>query len=123
MCQSINGAASIIISFWFMAEYYSSVRLPLWLISKNRPTMKETWVLSLGQEDPGGGHGNPLQYSCLENPVDRGAWWAAIRRAAKSRTQLKSLHTHAQYLSVQTYHLVFVFLSMDFLVDSMSWLL
>ena len=38
---------------------------------------------------PGGGHGNPLQYSCLENPMDRGAWQAAVHRAAKSRTQLK----------------------------------
>ena len=38
---------------------------------------------------PGGGHGNPLQYSCLENPTDRGAWWATIHRAAKGRTQLK----------------------------------
>ena len=27
---------------------------------------------------PGGGHGNPLQYSCLENPMDRGAWWATV---------------------------------------------
>ena len=34
---------------------------------------------------PGGGHGNPLQYSCLENPMDRGAWWATVRRAAKVR--------------------------------------
>ena len=33
---------------------------------------------------PGGGHGNPLQYSCLENPVDRGAWRAAVHRVAKS---------------------------------------
>ena len=35
---------------------------------------------------PGGGHGNPLQYSCLENPMDRGAWWATVHRVAKSRT-------------------------------------
>ena len=28
---------------------------------------------------PGGGHGNPLQYSCLENPMDRGAWWATVQ--------------------------------------------
>ena len=35
---------------------------------------------------PGGGHGNPLQYSCLENPLDRGAWWTTIHRAAKSDT-------------------------------------
>ena len=37
---------------------------------------------------PGGGHGNPLQYSCLENPVDRGVWRATVRRVAKSQTQL-----------------------------------
>ena len=36
-------------------------------------------VQSLGQEEsPGGGNGNPLQYSCLENPTDRGAWWATV---------------------------------------------
>ena len=33
---------------------------------------------------PGGGHGNPLQYSGLENPMDRGAWWAAVHRVAES---------------------------------------
>jgi len=44
---------------------------------------------------PGGGHGNPLQYSFLENPMDRGAWWATIRRVAKSLTQLKRLSTHS----------------------------
>ena len=35
---------------------------------------------------PGGGNGNPLQYSCLENPMDRGAWWATVHRVAKSGT-------------------------------------
>ena len=35
---------------------------------------------------PGGGHGNPLQYSCLEKPMDRGAWWDTIHRVAKSQT-------------------------------------
>ena len=34
----------------------------------------------------GGGHGNPLQYSCLENPIDREAWWATVHRAAKNWT-------------------------------------
>ena len=38
---------------------------------------------------PGGGHGNPLQYSCLENPMDRGAWQAIVHRVTKSQTQLK----------------------------------
>ena len=35
---------------------------------------------------PGGGHGNPLQYSCMENPRNRGAWWAIVHRVAKSQT-------------------------------------
>ena len=42
----------------------------------------------------GEGNGNPLQYSCLENPVDRGAWWPAVRRVAQSRTQMKQLSMH-----------------------------
>ena len=38
---------------------------------------------------PGGGHGNPLQYSCLENPMDRGGWQATVHGVAKSLTRLK----------------------------------
>ena len=44
---------------------------------------------------PGGGNGKPLQYSCLENPMDRGAGQATVHRVAKSQTQLKQLSTHA----------------------------
>ena len=43
----------------------------------------------------GEGNGNPLQYSCPENPRDRGAWWAAVHRVAQSRTWLKRLNMHA----------------------------
>ena len=43
---------------------------------------------------PGGGHGNPLQYSCLENPMDRGAWRPTVHKVAKSWTRLKRLSTH-----------------------------
>ena len=44
-------------------------------------------VQSLGQEDPlAEGHGNLFQYSCLENPMDRGAWQATVHGAAKSQT-------------------------------------
>ena len=43
----------------------------------------------------GEGNGNPLQCSCLENPMDRGACWAAVHGVAQSRTQLKRLSTHA----------------------------
>ena len=42
-------------------------------------------IAGLGRS-PGGGHGNPLQYSCLKNPVDRGAWRATAKRVTKSQT-------------------------------------
>ena len=42
---------------------------------------------------PEGGHGNPLRYSYLENPMDRGAWWAIVHSIAKSWTRLKQLST------------------------------
>ena len=46
---------------------------------------------------PGGGHGNQLQYSCLENPMDRGAWRATVHGVAKSQTLLNNrAHTHTE---------------------------
>ena len=45
--------------------------------------------LMIDHDYMGEGHGNPLQYSCLENPVDRGARWAAVHGVAQSQTQLK----------------------------------
>ena len=50
-------------------------------------------ILELGRSH-GGGHGNPLQYSCLENPMDKGAWKARVHRVPKSRTWPKWLSTH-----------------------------
>ena len=50
---------------------------------------------------PGGGHGSPLQHSCLENPMDRGAWWAAVHRVAKSRTAVSNSHTRTQDAGVK----------------------
>ena len=46
---------------------------------------------------PGEENGNPLQYSCLENPMDRGAWQIMVHRVAKSQTLLKRLSTHTDY--------------------------
>ena len=58
-------------------------------------------VQSLGWEEPLKKeiNGNPLQYSCLENPVDRGAWWAIVPGVTKSWTQL-SIHTHNGILTI-----------------------
>ena len=60
---------------WHLAEGASLVAQ----VVKNLPAMQETRVRSLGGEDPlEEGIGNPLQYSCLGNPMDRGAWWATV---------------------------------------------
>ena len=55
---------------------------------KNLPAVQEIQVQSLGREDPLEGNGNPLQFSCLENSMDRGAWLATVHGVAKSQTQL-----------------------------------
>ena len=58
---------------------------------KNLPVMQATWVQSLGREGPlEEGNGNPLQYSCLENPMDREAWQATVYGVAKSQTRLSN---------------------------------
>ena len=60
------------------------------LIVKHPPANVEdvryaTSIPGLGRS-PGGGHGSPLQYSCLEYPMDRGAWWATVYRVTQSQT-------------------------------------
>ena len=55
---------------------------------------EETCVDPWAGKPPGGGHGNPLQYLCLENPMDRGAQHTTVHGATKSQTQLKQPSTH-----------------------------
>ena len=45
---------------------------------------------------PGGGHGNPLLYSCLENSMDRGTWWATVHGVTKSQIRLSTQHNNKQ---------------------------
>ena len=63
------------------------------LVVKNPPPsaehVKDTGLIPGLGRSPGEGHGNPLQYSCLENPMDRGAWQTIVFRVAVSWTQLK----------------------------------
>ena len=69
------------------------------LAVKNLPAnagdARDTVLIPLLGRSPGGGNGNPLQYSCLENPMDRGAWQAMVQGVTKSRTLLKRLQTQA----------------------------
>ena len=55
---------------------------------------RETGSVPGSGRSPGRGHGNPLQYSCLENPMDGRAWWATVHRVAKGQTGLKQLSIH-----------------------------
>ena len=65
------------------------------------------------RRSPGGGHGNPLQYSCLKNPMDREAWRAIVHKVAKNRTQLNRQCMHASPLPPDFYS--------QFLKQTISW--
>ena len=67
------------------------------LLVKNPPSGKEQVdIRDVGLiPGSGGGDSNPLQYSCLEKPMDRGAWQTVVHRIAQSQTQLKCLSMHA----------------------------
>ena len=69
------------------------------VVVKNPPTnagdIRDMGSILGSGRSPGGGHGNPFQYSCLQNPMDRGAWQATVQRVAQSQTWLKQLSMHA----------------------------
>ena len=62
------------------------------LVVKNLPDIagdrRDMGSIPGSGRSPGGGHGNPLQYSCLENPMDRGAWWVPVHGVTKNQTLL-----------------------------------
>ena len=62
---------------------------------KNMPAnggdIRDVGSIAGSGRSPGGGNGNPLQYSCLENPMDKRAWWAMVYRVTKSWIQVKRL--------------------------------
>jgi len=68
------------------------------LVVKNLPTnaedLRDTGSIPGSGRSPGEGNSNPFQYSCLKNPMDRGAWQATVYGVTKNWTQLKRLNTH-----------------------------
>ena len=72
----------------------SQVALAVKNLPANVGDVKDTGSIPESRRSSGGGYGNPLPYSCLENPTERGGWWAKIHRVAKSQTHLKQLSTH-----------------------------
>ena len=112
--------ACVRVSFLFKAEWYSTGVSQVPLVVKNPPDNAGDVgdagsIAGLGKSS-GGWHSNPLQYSCLENPVDRGVWWATVHGLAKSRTPLKWLSMHAHTPNDPLHPLV------DTYVASTSWL-
>ena len=69
------------------------------LVVKDLPTnagvRRDVGSIPGSGRSPGAGYGNPIQYSCLENPMDRGTWQATVHGVAKSQTWLKGLSTHS----------------------------
>ena len=67
--------------------------------------MQETKVCSLGRS-PGGGNGNPHQYSYLENPMDRGVWWATVHGVTKTQTwlskEVKFSYLHIKWILLES---------------------
>ena len=63
----------------------------------NAGDIRDTGLIPELRRSPGGRHGNPLQYSCLQNPMDR-AWRATVHGDAKSRTRVKQFSMHAHML-------------------------
>ena len=61
-------------------------------LTANARDMRDLGLIPGSGRVTGGGHGNPLQYSCLENPMDKGAWQATVHRVAQSQARLKQQH-------------------------------
>ena len=73
----------------FTSLHFSSQAFQVALVVKNLPASAgDAGLIPESGRSPGVGSGNPLQYSCLENPMDGGAWWATVHGVAKSRTRL-----------------------------------
>ena len=83
--------------FW---HYLHKDGLPGALVVKSPPAnvrdIKDLGSIPGSGRSLGGGHGNPLQYSCLENPMDRGAWWARVHRVTESDTIQVTEHSRTQ---------------------------
>ena len=96
------------VTFWDPAQVMATIRfnnrLPLWLSGEesacNAGDAGDVGSIPWSGRSPGGGHGNPLQDSCQENPIDRGAWWATVHGDAKSWTWLKGLSMHTDSITL-----------------------
>ena len=87
MCTRPNNV--MIYNMWYIARSMVQASQVMLVVNNLLANAGDAWdkgsIPDLGRS-PGRGHGNPLQDSCLENPMDRGAWWATIHRVTESDT-------------------------------------
>ena len=105
-CLSLTGGMAELSCFFLKLIFltFYSVFIPLWApqvaleVKTPLPVLvdeRDEALIPGSGRSPGGGHGNALQFSCLQNPMDRGAWKSSVRRVARNQTWLKWLSMHA----------------------------
>ena len=88
-----GGSVNSLLTIDNNTELYIWVALVVKNLPANAGDVREAGSVPGWGRSPGGGNGNPLLYSCLENPIDRGAWLATVQSVINSQTQLKRLST------------------------------
>ena len=86
---------------WTQQNYNHQMALVVKNSLANAGDIRDRGLTPESGRSPQGGHGNPLQYSCLENSLDRGAWRATVHRITKSWIQIRWLSTHTEQLSIR----------------------
>jgi len=108
----------IYISNYFTICWASQLVLMLKNLPDNPEEVRDVDSIPGLRRSPGGGHGNPLQYPCQENPIDTGAWWTIVHRVANSRAWLKRQLAYIQLLYQK---LKTVILSLWWYIVEVSW--
>ena len=88
----------------YIYTWASQVAVVVKNLPANAGDIRDTSSIPGSGRSHGGGHDNPLQYSCLENPVDRRTWWATVHGVAKNWTQLKQ-HSMLAHTYIYTKHI------------------
>jgi len=97
---------NIRVMIWYMCilQRASQVVLVVKKSPADRGDVRDVGLIPGSRRSPGGEHDNPLQYSCLENSIDRRAYWDIVHRVAKSQTRLKRLSMHMYILQYNYHH-------------------
>ena len=95
-----------LLSILHMVVWASQLALVVKNLPANAGDTRDMGLIPGSERSSGEGHGSPLQYSCLENPMDREASWATVHRTAKSWAVMKQISVHGVYTSVLLFQFV-----------------